>query len=124
MRQLPTPDNPTPGETLQGYGLRILGFVLATGITATASDQQLELADHVYPLAISNPDLLDTTREQMTATRRQIMSALAYRRSLTSIPAEPAQPAGHDKPNLGPMARLTPPPTPRPPQPAAADLTF
>ena len=124
MRPLPTPDNPTPGETLQAYALRLLGFVLNTGVTATLSDRQLELADHGYPFAIANPDLLPTTREQLTTTRHQIIAALAYRRSLTSVPATAPAPQPPDRPNLGPMARLTPTPRPQPPQPVAADLAF
>jgi hypothetical protein len=125
MRQLPTPDNPTPGETLQGYALRLLSFVVTTGITATLNDRQLELADHFYPLAIANPDLLPATREQFTASRRQIMSALAYRKNLTSTPAEPdPQPAGREKPAAGPMAPLRPSPPPQTPPRMAVDLAF
>lgn len=123
--RLPSPEPRTESETVQQYGLRILGFVLRTNVTATLTDLELELADHVYPLAIQNPDLMLITREYMTAARHRIMAALKYRQTIAPPPPD-AEPAAVilDRPNAGPMAPLRPTPTPQPPPRMAADLAF
>lgn len=124
MRTLPTIDLPAAGETLHGYGCRVLAFVLAHGCTATLSDQDLELADHVYPIAVGHPAILPCAVDTLSAARRQILAALADRRrpvEPSTPPAPSPQPASHDR---GRLAPLRPPPIRRPPSGVAVDVGF
>lgn len=79
---LPQPPRPQPGDTAQGYGLRVLSFVLETGVTATVPTRALELADHVYPIAIGAKDILSTAVDALSETRTRILACLEHRRVL------------------------------------------
>jgi hypothetical protein len=46
MRALPMVDGRLAGETLPAFGLRVLTFVMVSGVTATVSDDGLHAADH------------------------------------------------------------------------------
>jgi len=112
----------TEGESAQAYGLRALGFVTATGVTATVDREGLQLADHVFPLAISGPDLLVVAAERLADVRALICATLRARDAEQAAPQAPKpqpQPAGVDTPRMGPGAPLTPAPV-APTAPAAA----
>jgi hypothetical protein len=126
LTPLPTIDPPRAGETLHGYGGRVLRFVLEHGCTATLSDRDLELADHVYPIAIGGPGILPAAVDRLSEARHQILAALKYRREAdatpaSSIPPAPIVPASHDK---GRLAPLQPRPFSRPPAGQAVDVRF
>jgi hypothetical protein len=124
---LPTLAARRADETAEQYGLRALAFVVATETTAGLDDDALALADHCYRLAIDNRDLLPAIVDQLANVQRRIAAALRVRTELTAA-AEQATtmpedaPAGRDKPNLGPMAPLSPQPTPRPPAGILAEV--
>lgn len=82
---LPTIVGRTSGETLQGYGVRVLTFVMLTSCTATLSLQDLELADHAYPIALS-PDMSIVAVARLSSARHMILSAIACRRDLDTVP--------------------------------------
>jgi len=127
VRALPVLEPGTPGESLQGYGLRVLGFVVRTGITATLSLEDLQLADHMYPIAVSGHDLSPSVVDTLSHTRRQILDAIKWLEVDRPKP-DRATPvviaAGTDRPNHGPMARLIPAPISRPPSGTAVDIRF
>jgi len=114
MKRLPTIDPAQPEETLQGYGCRVLAFVLNTRVTATLSDRDLELADYVYPLAISGPGVSVLAVDRLSAVRHLILAAIATRRAidkppvLTATPVPPIVAGGHLVPLL-PVLRRNPP---------------
>lgn len=122
---LPTIDPPAEGESLQAYGIRVLAFVLAEGVTATLSDRELALADHVYPIAIAHPEILPIAVDRLTAARRQILAAIACRRppvaETSTIAAPTISPASLDR---GRLAPLQPAPIRRPPGGVAIDVGF
>lgn len=118
LRELPTLAPALAGETLQAFGVRVLIFVLVHRVTATLTDTELELADHVYPFAIARPDIDAHIVDQLSDVRHQILSALRVRRAIEApIVTVPATP--DTKPNIGPMARLQDAPIVRPPSPVA-----
>jgi hypothetical protein len=126
IRLLPTIDPPRAEETLHAYGCRVLAFVLAERVTATLSDRDLELADHVYPVAIAHPEILPIAVDKLSAARHLILATIALRRKLDAAertgPATPAtQPASHDR---GRLAPLQPTPYRRPPSGIAIDVGF
>lgn len=122
MRALPRIDPQQPDEPLLLYAARVLRFVVEHNVTATLTDIDLELADHVYPLAVSAPDLADSTRQRLTATRHEILAAIARRRKLAQLPADvpPVQTPAPTTP--GHAVKLIPTPTPRPPAGQYADF--
>jgi len=122
---LPTIAPAQPGETLQGFGCRILAFVLTERVTATLTDEQLELADHVYPLAIANPEILITAVDRLADARREILRALAGRKAdrAASQPAASLPAPVHSRPG-GVTARLQPKPFTRSPGGVAIDVGF
>lgn len=116
MNRLPEIVPSGPDETLQGYGLRILAFVLVTRCTATLSDHDLELADHMYPIAISGPEVSVVAVDRLSEARHLILAAIRTRKAIE--PRAPAMVPGGTaphKPNEGPMARLVPAPKTNPP---------
>jgi len=110
-----------PDETAEHYGLRAFNFVVATNVTATLSDDALQLAAHVYRLAIARPDLMQATIDRFADCDRAI-NATIRRRAVVDTPAKPVKvkPAGVDKSDIGPMAPLLPSPIIRPPAPSFA----
>ena len=125
MSRLPTIQPPADGETLHGYGCRVLAFVLETGCTATLSDQDLELADHVYPVAIAHPEVLVLAVDRLSAARTEVLAALARRRRMAEVPPvpEPSCPPVRELPG-GRLSPLQPQPIARPPAGMAVDIHF
>src|SRR5215831_19208217 len=122
--RLPELALPTPDETAEHYGLRAFAFVVEHGITATLPDDALQLATHVYRVAIARPDLLPATLDRFADADRAINATIRRRAALAHELEAPElfAAAGHDKPNLGPMAPLSPRPIVNPPAPARVAL--
>ena len=108
--RLPELPPQAPTETREAYGLRAFCFVLATDTTATVDDDALELASHVYRVAIANRELLPASIDRLAETDRTIRATLRRRTAAaTQTAPTPAQDgAGRDTPNAGPMAPLSP----------------
>lgn len=121
--RLPTIDPPTADETLHAYGVRVLAFVLSTGTTATLSDRDLELADHVYPIAVSGPEILPVAVDRLSAARHDILAALRSRKA-ASQPAPQAAIAPARALPGGRLVPLQPAPIRRPPSGVAIDVGF
>lgn len=122
-RPLPTLDPPDATETLHSYGCRALTFVLETGITCTLTDQELELADHVYPMLIANPEILPVAVDRLSAARHAILAALRIRRADTDQGVTVPTVAPSSAPE-GPMARLRPAPLSQPPAGQKVHIAF
>src|SRR5262245_21564756 len=120
---LPEMDPRRPDETAEAYGLRTLRFIVATDTTATVPDDALQLAAHTYRLAIANPYLLPATIDRLADADRRIAAVLRSRQRQDSPQTAPDSPRNDDRPNLGPMAPLTPTPHVQPPSPAYARPT-
>jgi hypothetical protein len=88
VNQLPTFRKPLEGETLQGYALAVLGFVLETGVTASLPTKALELADHCYPLAVRSAEILPATVDKLSAARHLILQTLRWRREAEDSEAQ------------------------------------
>jgi hypothetical protein len=124
--ELPAFATRTSDESLQAYGARIFCFVLAHGYTAALSTEDLELAIHISIIAVATPDLSDLVRQKYTDARSLCARVVARRHAETAA-AKAAVPAVEpNKPNIGPMAKLTPVPVNQPPAPALArpDIQF
>ena len=63
-------------EPIGFYGLRILAYILETGITATLDADQLQLADHMASTAVQSREILPKAVDQISAVRHQIKRAL------------------------------------------------
>ena len=122
--RLPTPPPFDQDQTAHQRGMTILAFVVATDTTATVETDDLELADHVYPLAQAAPDLTQETRTTLTRTRHLILATLATRRRLAAQDTPVAKTPERPEPVGGKTARLEPPPVPRPPAQPAIRLEF
>lgn len=120
---LPTVEPRRTDETLQAYGSRVLQFLLATGCTATLSDEDLQLADHIALYAVASRDISNIALIKINETRHVIASILrgrqAYRDGAAHVPA-----ASDNKPNEGPMARLQDRPIVRPPSGQKVEIAF
>jgi len=106
-------------EPAESYGLRALLFVTAERIAATVDTEGLELAAHTFRVAVSNPEIHPPAAERLADVLSLITGTLA-RRVAAETQAQTAQaqaaPVADDRPNLGPMAPLAPPPVrPTPP---------
>lgn len=75
---LPRPEGLRENETTVGYGLRLLSFVVSTGVTGTLTEEDLHLADHAYPAALG-PETLPIAVDRFTNARHQILAALRQR---------------------------------------------
>lgn len=124
-RPLPTLTAQQPEEPAALYGLRVLTFVLATGVTATLSTPALEAADHAAIYAVASRDICLIALERISAARTQIAHALRFRALETaSAPAPlPAPVAPTVNPRGGQRAALQPP-LPRRPSPATLATPF
>lgn len=119
----------TAGESLHTYGGRVIAFVVAHRCTATLSTDDLELADHVYPIAVGHPELTPIAAERLTDARHAILTAIRWRAAeraadvdADQAPSGPTiQPASQDKGRLVP---LRPRPFSRPPAGVAIDVAF
>lgn len=125
LRLIPTVPEPTEAhpETLSGYGLRILAFVIAEETTATLTDEQLKIADHVYPIAVAPHHLDARTVDRMADARRLILAAMRWRKAdqdaLASSHQEEAQESHPPKGASGTSkVPLPTPPHTNPPTPA------
>jgi hypothetical protein len=125
MQRLPTPDAQQPTEHTTAYGLRLLRFVISTGVTATLTRDQLSIADHVYPIAVGHHDVMPIAVDKLSLARTWILRALA---DLDSVEPEAVatngptiSPASHDK---GRLAPLQPVPIVRPPAGQLVDVGF
>jgi len=102
-------------ESLQAYGVRVLAFVLTTGITATISTADLELADHVYPIAVSGKEILPVAVDRLSAARHDILAAIASRVASTAPTGSPAPTIAPVVTAGGRLVPLQPGPFKRPP---------
>lgn len=114
MRILLTPEDvpqPEAGQTTIQYGLALFGWLVTHGAYGLLSVEQLELAKHASVYAVTSPDLLDSTREQLQAVRTLLASIIAR----LSVPAPAAEPLGHPA-RSGPLPSSPVPihPAPRP----------
>lgn len=100
--RLPIIDPPEPLESLQGFGLRILGFVVRHGCTATLSLDDLKLADHTYPLAVSRRELDPHVVDTLSDARRLILDAIKWRELAIEETANPNPDTGTTPPVLAP----------------------
>jgi hypothetical protein len=120
---LPRIEPQAPDEPLLIYAARVLRFVLETDTTATLTDIDLELADHVYPLAVAAAELTDATRQTLTDTRHVILAAIARRRKIAKMDADtPPVHAPALTPTNGHAVKLIPPRVPQPPAGQYADF--
>lgn len=122
--RLPELSEPQPDETVQGYGLRALSFVVSTGITATLTDRALELADHVYPIAVSHHDILPVAAEAIAQAHRLILASIAGRQA--QQPEQPEIPVHAPIVSRPGGSRVLQPTQPimRPPAGSAIDVRF
>ena len=84
---LPRPEGPGENESTVGYGLRLLSFVVSTGVTGTLTEEQLLSADHAYPAALGR-ETLAIAVDRFTSARHQILAALRQRISERKETAE------------------------------------
>lgn len=105
-----TPYSPQT-ETLEAFGLRILQFVIREECTATLTNEQLELADHFYPVIVAAKGLPQPVIERLAQVRRQILQTLRWRDvEKQAVLAQAAQATGTSL-----VPRTPPPPTQQPP---------
>jgi len=123
---LPTIAPIQAGETLHGYGCRVLAFVLETSVTATLSDRDLELAEHAYPIAVGAHDIAPIAVDRLSAVQHAVLAARATRRTYDAEQATNATacvpPTGGTRP--GKPATLQPIPKPLSPASVAIDIRF
>ena len=116
---LEAPAPPAADESLPAYAIRILGFVARTGITATVSDRDLQLADHCYAIAIGHPEILPVAVDTLSRARHQILAAIKGRTVPAPVAALPGLPPDRIIPG-GRLSPLQPAPVTRPPAGALA----
>lgn len=92
--KLPELDTRQPDEPTAHYGLRVLTFMLHTGVTATLTDDDLRLADHMARVAVSAPEILPIAVDKISAVRHTIALVLKDREwyaegIIVSIPEGP-----------------------------------
>jgi hypothetical protein len=102
-----------------------LTFILSTGVTATLTDRDLELADMAAMFAVSAREISAPALDQLNRCRLLLQSTLRARHRDTQAPAvaqATPEPATHprDDRDGGQLARLQPPPRSKPPAPAFA----
>ena len=115
-RELPTLDPRAADETITAYGYRIVMFLIACEVTATLATEDLELARHTV-ITIYGQHPSDTLVANLRVIER-ILSAVIDGRTVTAAPETTRTIAAPpSKPNIGPMAPLSPPPIARPPAP-------
>lgn len=121
--RLPEPPAQVDGEPAEYYGARLIAWCLATDTTATLSDAQLERAHYACTDALarravlgeqSTPACVYDRFETLRRTLYAVLEARATERA-AHAPDVPVPPVHVDRPNLGPMARLQPIVSPRPP---------
>lgn len=118
-RELPSfPETGSP-ETAHERSHRLLLWVLKTGCTVTLSDVDLQRADVAACSAVINATDEDI-RQAVSFRRHQILAELRIRRSFARQFAQQAACSvqSEARPNLGPMAPLSP--APLSPAPSAA----
>jgi hypothetical protein len=120
---LPVLSAGTPEESLQGYGLRVLGFVVAYGCTATLSLDDLKLADHTYPIAVARADLDIRVLNTLHTARRLILSAIGWLEREDDAPVVPIPSVPDIDTPGGAHDRLIPKPKPLAPT-GAANFAF
>lgn len=121
------PELPPVGadETIAEYGIRVLAFVLATDVTATLTDRDLDLADHAYAIAISSAGILPIAVDRLSAARMRILRTLQARQRAQPAPARVSpQPAPIVSRPGGRLTPLQPAPISRPPAGQLVDLRF
>lgn len=118
--QLPKPPTATDTDTAATYGDRLFVFILETGVTATLDDRQLALAEYAGARASSTAGYLVCTYDRLSAVRRDISAAIRGRATAAAPADATTAAAPAERPNLGPMAPLTPAPIVRPPSGTAA----
>ncbi len=115
--------DPLPDEPVALYGMRLFRHVLAGGLTAAFSTEQLELAAYAGVTASTAPGYSTAVYDRLSATRHTIAALIRGRLSErpTAPPVVPdATPA--ERPNIGPMAPLMDSPIVRPPSGTAVTV--
>jgi hypothetical protein len=125
-RTLPSPPDASPGATVHGYGLELFAFVLREGVTATLTDEQIELARHASIAAVTGygktPEA-PAALERIQTTRALLTTVSGYRTAQAAEDAQDADQApedAQDGPSGGQRAPLIPTPDTEPPAPAMA----
>jgi len=126
LEQLPTIDPQGEGEPTAYYGLRLLTFILQTGITATLSDDDLKLADHAALTGVRGKDILPLAVDKISAVRHTIVLVLKFRAHLDQLEAEPIVSTAGPRPSTEPTSTVPREPLPivNPPSGAKVSIAF
>ena len=88
--KLPDPPAGDPeAETAILYGCRLLTFLLQTGVYVTATDEQLELAEHASSLAVTAPGILPIAVDRLSDVRHEIAATLRRRTAEAKLTQDP-----------------------------------
>jgi hypothetical protein len=121
--RLPDPPACGPEEPIAHYGARLFTWLLASDVTATCSDVDLERALTASTAAIAQPDLSPIALARIVDMRRRLTSALAHRRGAAAGPPASVAPPQRELPGGRPAA-LVRPLASQPPGGALAELEF
>lgn len=104
-------------EHAEAYGLRALAFVVAHEVTATVPTDALQMADHVFGLAVSARDLHPHAATRLAVVHSLITATIRRRDAEQATPAAPEP--GTPAPGRGgsPNAPVLLAPRPMPPAP-------
>jgi hypothetical protein len=103
------------GEPLPAFGARVLVYLMRYECTALLSDDELEQGEHAAVYAVCSTDMVPIARQKLSDVRHLIGSVLRGRKRCADLLAAEKAAGPAYKPNEGPMARLQPKPTVRPP---------
>lgn len=131
-QRLPEPLPQPADQTVEQYALSLFRFVLATDVTATLSDTQLELAGYAGAYAATIYETVPPVRESVSKARHLIARAIARRTQDAAERAEldrargpRSEPYRDGRPSDPQGARLSPPnPRPLAPVGAVPDVRF
>jgi hypothetical protein len=105
---LPSPLPRGEHESAYVYGTRLLAFMIQHEVTATLTDSDLELVIHTSLYATVPHDLSAVVLASITKIRHICHGVLKDRRSQRLQTAAQVPACTPERPNIGPMARLSP----------------
>lgn len=123
LHPFPLPPQRSASVDVLAYGCALLTYLLAVDVYVYGllTDDDLEIANHASQYIVTSAGILPIAVDNISAVRHEIMSVLRHRQAerelLTTLAARTA-PEPH-KPNVGPMAPLSPEPITRPPSTTA-----